>query len=60
MTVHAAEKNALLSVGAGAEVGVEDIRMRPEFEREAKNLELRVETFSLASAAMRPRPPSME
>ena len=37
--IHAAQKHVLVLVGAGAEVGIEDVRMRPEFQRQAENFE---------------------
>ena len=38
VAVHAAEKNALVGVGAGAEVFVESVGMGPEFQRKAEDL----------------------
>src|SRR5579859_3675113 len=38
VAIHAAEQNALTRVGAGTEVGVEDIGVRPEFQRKAEDL----------------------
>ncbi len=35
--VHSTQKDALLLISSGAEAGVEDIGMRPEFEWHAKN-----------------------
>ena len=36
--LHFAQKNALLLVSPGAELGIEDVAVRPELERQAKNL----------------------
>ena len=39
MAVHAAKKDGLLLVASAAEVCVENVRMRPEFERESGDFE---------------------